>query len=121
MDSNNRGTVIESFVSGCYEVMFDQHIEVRHHPVTSWAQATVSREQHNFGVTKERLIETANGLAHALREKKEDGHTEKLSELIAQFEAAQSPLEAGDIILAASPWLDDVLPVVDVDSFFPKT
>jgi hypothetical protein len=57
VDRDNRGGVIEGFVAGSYSVIYGQSIEVRNHPIASWAQATLSRSQHNFDKTQERLVE----------------------------------------------------------------
>lgn len=53
MNEKNHGLIIEGFVQGSYNRMFDNKIEVRHHPLTGWAQATVSGSESNFAATKE--------------------------------------------------------------------
>lgn len=43
MDDRNNGLLIEGLVQGSYDRMFGPgKVEARHHPLTSWAQATVS-------------------------------------------------------------------------------
>ena len=89
MDEKNNGTIIEGFVRGAYGRMFDNPIQVQHHPLTSWAQATVSGSQSNFEDTKDNVIRTLKGVTHTLYHA--GGNDELLNEL-SEFESARPVL-----------------------------
>ncbi|MGN7496436.1 hypothetical protein [Pseudomonas lactis] len=107
MDEKNNGTIIEGFVRGAYGRMFDNPIQVQHHPLTSWAQATVSGSQGNFEDTKDNVIRTLKGVTHTLYHA--GGNDELLNEL-SEFESCAEESktldELGSAISEARPVLD---------------
>lgn len=66
MEERNIGLLIEGFTQGCYNRMFSERNEVRHHPLTNWCQATVSGSPNNFVSTKDHVKRTLEGLQHTL-------------------------------------------------------
>ncbi|HBO7832432.1 TPA: hypothetical protein L5A09_006580 [Pseudomonas aeruginosa] len=107
MNDMNPGLTIEGFVRGSYERIFDKQIEVRHHPLTNWAQADVSGGQHNFPATKEHVMRTLNGLQHALyHEGDKDDLLNELSEFESTALASSTVTELATAITEARPILD---------------
>lgn len=117
---SNPGLVIEGFVASCLYVIYRQRIEVRNHPTASWAQATISQKLDNFGNTRGRLIEMAEGLSKKLDEEGDTTHAADVSVLISNLRDSQTPIEAGSHIRNAKPWLDKIFPAVDVESYVPN-
>ncbi|MFS2004155.1 hypothetical protein ACEN9F_11080 [Duganella sp. CT11-25] len=107
MSERNHGLIIEGFVQGSYNLIFENKIEVRHHPLTSWAQATVSGSQTGFQTTKDHVLRTLNGVQHTLHHV--GGNDELLNEL-GEFEMrlqeSQSVVDLGNTIDEASSILD---------------
>lgn len=81
MDDTNQGPTIAGFAKGAYRTMFDVEIDVHQHPMTSWAQSTISREQRNFEETKKQTLTLLNGVQHTLDKQKKDEHLNELAEL----------------------------------------
>jgi len=106
MDDNNYGPTIVGFTLGAYRTMFDVEIDVYNHPLTSWAQATVSREQHNFDETKKQTLTLLNGVHHTLYKQEKDEHLEELVALEKRLEATTSITALGQEIREASDLLD---------------
>jgi hypothetical protein len=75
-DSN--GLAVEGFVLRAYECMSSNEID-RHHPLVSWAQASVSSSNANFSTTKINIIKTLEGVQYTLHYAK--GYTEILNKL----------------------------------------
>ena len=110
MDDRNNGLLIEGFVQGSYDRMFGAgKVEARHHPLTSWSQATVSGSQSNFQDTQRDVKRTVEELQSTLY--KEGGNDELLTELSAVEERLTSATtvdELGTVIIESRPVLDQV-------------
>ena len=107
MNDKNHGLIIEGFVQGSYNRMFDNKIEVRHHPLTGWAQATVSGSDGNFKTTKDNVLRTFEGVTHTLyKAGNNDALLTELSEFKARAEESESVVELGTAIDQARPVLD---------------
>lgn len=106
-DEHNHGLIIEGFVQGSYSRMFDNKIEVRHHPLTGWAQATVSGSTSNFKVTKDHVLRTFAGVEHTLYHAgNNDDLLNDLSEFRSRAEMSESLEELGTAIEESRPVLD---------------
>ncbi|NWC59487.1 MULTISPECIES: hypothetical protein [Pseudomonas] len=107
MNEKNHGLIIEGFVQGSYNRMFDNKIEVRHHPLTGWAQATVSGSESNFAATKDNVLRTFEGVTHTLYTAgNNDDLLNELSEFKARAEESESIVDLGIAIDEARPVLD---------------
>jgi len=106
MNEKNYGLIIEGFVRGSYARMFDNKIDVRHHPITDWANASISGSPGNFESTKEHVLRTFEGLTHTLY--KAGGNDDLLTEfdnLREQLKESNSVGELGEAIDEARPIL----------------
>ena len=112
MNDNNIGLDVEKFVQRAYDRMFDNKIEVRHHPVTSWAQATVSGSDAFFSITKANVITTIQGVQHTLAHANAAGNENMLNDL-GNFETrlrdAKDVHELGDVIHDVNTLLDQTV------------
>lgn len=107
MQDKNNGLTIEGFVHGSYARMFDKSIDVRNHPLTTWAQATVSGNTDNFSVTKDNVLMALRGVQHTIyKEEGSDDLLNDLGEFEASLEASESLDQLADAIQEASPLLD---------------
>lgn len=106
MDDNNYGGTIAGFAAGAYRTMFGVTIDPHQHPMTSWAQSTVSREQHNFEETKKETVRLLEGVQHTLYQKQSDEHLGELAELQERLEATTSITALGQEIRDSSDLLD---------------
>jgi hypothetical protein len=107
MNDTNHGLVIEGFVQDSYNRMFENKIEVRHHPLTGWAQATVSGSQHNFEETKTNVLRTLEGVQHTLYHAGgNDGLLNELGGFQTRAEAAKTVDDLGVAIAESRPLLD---------------
>ncbi|WP_137162180.1 hypothetical protein [Pseudomonas asiatica] len=108
MDDRNNGLLIEGFVQGSYDRMFGAgKVEARHHPLTSWSQATVSGSESNFQDTHRDVKRTLEGLQNTLY--KEGGNDELLTKLSAvedRLSSASTVDELGTAIIDSRPVLD---------------
>lgn len=112
MSDKNDGLTIEGFVQRAYNRMFANTIEVRHHPLTAWAQATVSGSDTNFAETRANVLTVLGGIQHALHKANVEGNVEVLNDL-GDFEArlreAENVQELGETIREADSLLDRAL------------
>ncbi|AGN82349.1 MULTISPECIES: hypothetical protein [Pseudomonas] len=110
MDDRNNGLLIEGLVQGSYDRMFGPgKVEARHHPLTSWAQATVSGSESNFQDTHRDLLRTFEAVQSTLY--KEGGNDELLTDLSAvenRLTGATTVDELGTAIIESRPVLDRV-------------
>ncbi|MCM2459430.1 hypothetical protein HGO40_02740 [Pseudomonas sp. CG7] len=88
--------------------MFNQEMDVQHHPLRSWAQATISRESSAIETTKENLSTCIQGVLHTHHRQNQDDYAEELVVLEDQILAASNTQEIADLILDARPLLDEV-------------
>lgn len=101
------GTVIEGFVQRSYDRMFDNKIEVRHHPLTGWSQATISGNQSNFSETKSNVLRTLEGVQHTLYHERDKNEVlTELSEFQQRAESAESVDDLGVAIVESRSILD---------------
>lgn len=108
MTTDTPGSAIEGFVRGAYRTMFAQEMDVQHHPLTSWAQATVSRENSAIETTKANLSTCIKGVLHTRHRQNQDDYAEELVALEDQILAASNTQEIAVLILDARPVLDEV-------------
>jgi hypothetical protein len=107
MTDKDYGLIIEGFAQGCFSRMFDNEIDVRHHPLTSWSQSTVSGSQSNFQETRNNVLNTFHGVQHTLHNA--GGNTELLDELgevEVRLKQSTNVTELGNVISEARPVLD---------------
>ncbi len=111
MIDRNHGIIIEGFVQVSYNFIFGKDkIEVRHSPLTSWSQATVSGCQSNFETTKGNVINVFKAVQQTLH--KADGNDDLLNEfgnLESCLQETQDVTELGNLIAEARPILDKAL------------
>lgn len=106
MDQDNYGGTIAGFAAGAYRTMFGVTIDPHQHPMTSWAQSTVSREQHNFEETKKETVRLLEGVQHTLYHKHQGEYLGELAELQERLEAATTITALGQEIRDSSDLLD---------------
>lgn len=106
MTEDNYGPTIAGFAANAYRTMFGVTIDPHHHPMTGWAQSTVSREQHNFAETKKETVRLLEGVQHTLYQQQNDEHLGELAKLQERLEATTEIGALGQEIRNAGDLLD---------------
>lgn len=115
MDQDNYGGTIAGFAAGAYRTMFGVQIDPHDHPMTSWAQSTISREQHNFDETKKETVRLLEGVQHTLYRQKQEEHLAELSALQERLEQTTTIKALGQEIRGASDLLDKAFTAPEAD------
>lgn len=105
---DNEGITIAGFAKGAYRAIFGCEVDVYTNPLTSWAQATVSREQSSFEVTKPRTLELLEGVVHTVYKQDKLELSEDLGRLGERLEKIDNISDFGREIREARPLLDKV-------------